>query len=105
MRTPIRRGFTLIELLTVIAIIAVLAALLFPVFNRAREQARMTACMANMHDIQLAVGQYFQDNSDNYPPLLFGYAERPDGLPWAPGDPGPVAANRRAVASAGPWHS
>src|SRR5207249_5104309 len=34
------------------------------------------------------------DNSDNYPPLILGFAERPDGLPWAPGDPGPVPANR-----------
>ncbi len=88
------RGFTLIELLTVIAIIAVLAALLFPVFARAKEQARMATCQSNMQKIQVALGNYFQDNSDNYPPLLLGFAERPDGLPWAPGDPGPVPANK-----------
>ena len=40
----IKRGFTLIELLVVMAIIAVLAAILFPVFNSARENARRTTC-------------------------------------------------------------
>ena len=94
MRNSISRGFTLIELLTVIAIIAVLAALLFPVFSRAKEAARQGTCISNMQKIQVALTQYFQDNSDNYPPLLLGFAERPDGLPWAPGDPGPVPANR-----------
>ncbi|WP_369016114.1 prepilin-type N-terminal cleavage/methylation domain-containing protein, partial [Armatimonas sp.] len=46
MQRPHRpRGFTLIELLVVIAIIAILAAILFPVFARAREQARKTTCL------------------------------------------------------------
>jgi len=47
-------GFTLIELLVVIAIIAILAAILFPVFARARENARKASCMSNVK--QLAVG-------------------------------------------------
>ena len=51
---PQRRGFTLIELLVVIAIIAILAAILFPVFARAREQARKATCASNMK--QIAVG-------------------------------------------------
>ena len=42
------RGFTLIELLVVIAIIAILAAILFPVFARARENARRASCQSNM---------------------------------------------------------
>jgi prepilin-type N-terminal cleavage/methylation domain-containing protein/prepilin-type processing-associated H-X9-DG protein len=55
------RGFTLIELLVVIAIIAILAAILFPVFARAREKARMTACLSNQKQIGLAQLMYAQD--------------------------------------------
>ena len=50
----IRTGFTLIELLVVIAIIAILAAILFPVFARAREQARKTVCASNLRQLGLA---------------------------------------------------
>ena len=60
-------GFTLIELLVVIAIIALLAAILFPVFARAREQARKAACMSNMKQIGLGVMQYTQDWDERYP--------------------------------------
>ena len=56
-----RRGFTLIELLVVVAIIAILAAILFPVFARAREKARQTACVSNLRQIGLAFFQYMQD--------------------------------------------
>lgn len=62
-----RRGFTLIELLVVIAIIAILAAILFPVFARAREQARKTSCLSNMKQIGLAIMQYVQDYDEVYP--------------------------------------
>jgi prepilin-type N-terminal cleavage/methylation domain-containing protein/prepilin-type processing-associated H-X9-DG protein len=54
-------GFTLIELLVVIAIIALLAAILFPVFARARENARRATCQSNMKQIGLAMLQYTQD--------------------------------------------
>lgn len=54
-------GFTLIELLIVIAIIAILAAILFPVFARARENARRASCQSNLKQLALSVMQYTQD--------------------------------------------
>ncbi len=60
-------GFTLIELLVVIAIIALLAAILFPVFGRARENARRTSCLSNMKQLGLGMMQYVQDYDDVYP--------------------------------------
>lgn len=62
-----RNGFTLLELLVVIAIIAILAAILFPVFARARENARRSSCQSNLKQIGLAFAQYTQDYDDWYP--------------------------------------
>jgi len=56
-----RFAFTLIELLVVFAIISILAAILFPVFSRARESARRANCMSNMKQIGLAEMMYAQD--------------------------------------------
>ena len=61
------KAFTLIELLVVIAIIAILAAILFPVFARARENARRTSGISNVKQISLGVLQYLQDYDDRYP--------------------------------------
>jgi len=54
-------------LLVVIAIIAILAAILFPVFAQAREKARQTACMSNLRQVGLGVLQYSQDNDETFP--------------------------------------
>ncbi|RYG73540.1 DUF1559 domain-containing protein [bacterium] len=66
-RRESRRGFTLIELLVVIAIIAILAAILFPVFGRARENARRSSCQSNLKQLCLAVAQYSQDYDNCFP--------------------------------------
>jgi len=74
-----RRGFTLIELLVVIAIIAILAAILFPVFSRAREQARKAACLSNMKQIGTAFAMYTQDWDEKVPQFDCGCASYRQG--------------------------
>ena len=62
-----RKAFTLIELLVVVAIISILAAILFPVFARARENARRASCASNLKQIALGVMMYVQDYDEKYP--------------------------------------
>lgn len=62
-----KAAFTSIDLLVVIAIISILAAILFPSFARARENARKASCMSNMKQIGLAVMQYSQDYDEKLP--------------------------------------
>jgi prepilin-type N-terminal cleavage/methylation domain-containing protein len=78
-----RRGFTLIELLVVIAIIAILAAILFPVFARAREQARKTTCLNNLRQIGTAILMYAQDYDERLPPQAVGAQPSLAAFGWA----------------------
>ena len=79
-----RSAFTLIELLVVIAIIAILAAILFPVFARARENARRSSCISNMKQIGLGVFQYLQDYDEKFPLAVTGrYYSATESMGWA----------------------
>jgi len=70
------RGFTLIELLVGIAIIAILAAILFPVFARAREKARQTSCLSNVKQLGLTLMMYVSDYDEMFP-AAYDYASTP----------------------------
>jgi prepilin-type N-terminal cleavage/methylation domain-containing protein/prepilin-type processing-associated H-X9-DG protein len=82
-----RTGFTLIELLVTIVIITILAAILFPVFARARENARRASCLSNLQQIGLGIMQYTQDYEEHYP-LASGLNELagPVNVPGTPSE-------------------
>ena len=65
-----RAAFTLIELLVVIGIIAILAGLLVPVFNRGKESARGASCLSNLHQIGIGLQLYVSDNGNRLPTLF-----------------------------------
>jgi prepilin-type N-terminal cleavage/methylation domain-containing protein/prepilin-type processing-associated H-X9-DG protein len=84
-----RKGFTLIELLVVIAIIAILAAILFPVFARAREQARKAVCLSNIRQLGTGGMMYLEDYDENFPPGgYFDVAVPPHGSHFLSGGTG-----------------
>lgn len=62
------KGFTLIELLVVISIIAILAAILFPVFAKARAKANSTVCLSNLKQVVLADLMYAEDWDGHFAP-------------------------------------
>ena len=79
------KGYTLVELLIVLAVIAILAALLVPVFARVRAQNRASACRSNLHQIGLALTLYVADADSWYPLALNQSIEEgraSDALSW-----------------------
>ena len=81
--TPKPGNFTLIELLIVIAIIAILAGMLLPALQMAREKARSANCLANLRQIGSAMQMYIGDNKDYITPGLVFYPDHSKSLYWA----------------------
>ena len=83
-RKQIRVGFTLIELLVVIAIIAILAAILLPVFSKVREKARQSTCLSNTKQLGMAICMYTQDYDEVLPKSYYRVTETSSGASRTP---------------------
>jgi len=97
MNNPFKRAFTLIEMLVVVAIIMVLAALLFPALGRVRESGRATTCVSNLRQLQLAALNYA--NGGNVPNAVSVLVTDEQGVQseskgWVAWQNGLVAATR-----------
>lgn len=77
------RAFTLVELLVVLAIIAILAALLFPVLSRTKAQGRQTACLGNLRQMGFALQTYASDNDGG---LVANLPSDPGSNSWVLGN-------------------
>jgi prepilin-type N-terminal cleavage/methylation domain-containing protein/prepilin-type processing-associated H-X9-DG protein len=88
MKLPVRsqRGFTMIELLVVVAVIVILVAILFPVFEQAQESARRASCQSNLKQMGTAFKMYLSDYDGYFPPwrtILPGLKVPVTGIvPW-----------------------
>jgi prepilin-type N-terminal cleavage/methylation domain-containing protein/prepilin-type processing-associated H-X9-DG protein len=77
-------AFTLIELLVVIAIIAILAAILVPVFSRAKEAAKRSNCLSNLRQLGIGLDLYLADYDDRLPDRRDLKSSLPGGyMPWS----------------------
>lgn len=63
-----RRGLILVDYIVAVAVVTVMAAIMFPVFAQAREAARKTSCRTNLHQIGLALHLYARDHDGKLPP-------------------------------------
>jgi len=86
-----KMGFTLIELLVVVAIIAILAAVLFPVFSRAKAAAKRSESAQEMRQVWFAMTLYMGDHDDRMPDRRDLKSSLPGGYrpwtSWPPSDP------------------
>jgi prepilin-type N-terminal cleavage/methylation domain-containing protein/prepilin-type processing-associated H-X9-DG protein len=75
-----RKGFSLVELLTVIAIIAILASIIFPVMGMVKNRANMNKCITQLHQIGLGL-QMFKTDNRRYPDILATTVQHAGGVP------------------------
>src|SRR2546423_7517045 len=80
-------AFTLLELLVVIAVIGILAALLFPVFSRSKQKAQSIYCLNNGKQMMITIALYTGDFTDFFPPNPDDANTIP-GYNWCSGDAG-----------------